>query len=508
MERSPPSAKVPVVSVCNVVIPLQIRPSYDWFLIVSGTATIVGAGPNGLAAAIVLANAGLAVEVKEAASLAGGAARSAELTLPGFLHDLGSAVHPMAVTSPFFSTLPLAEAGLHWIYPAAELAHPLDDGTAVMLERDLEATATHLGSDASAYRRLYGPLLAGWDSLRHDLLKPVGWPQHPIALARFGLLGLRSARALVDGHFEGVRARALFAGLAAHSFLPLESPISASFGLVLGVTGHAVGWPIPQGGAQSIADALVVCLQKAGGTVITGTPVRSLRGLGDLVLLDITPSQFLILGGTEIPVSFRRQLQRYRYGPGVFKVDWALSQPIPWRAKECLRAGTVHLGGTFDEIAASERAPTRGAMSDRPFVLLSQPTLFDPSRAPLGKHVAWAYCHVPNGWSGSALQAIEDQVERFAPGFRDCILARAVFNTEAMHAWNENLVGGDINGGSFAGLQFFLRPTWRQYGTPLSGVYLCSSSTPPGGGVHGMCGYWAARKALRGTLRRYKGSRA
>ena len=450
------------------------------------------------------------MEVREAASVAGGAARSAELTLPGFVHDLGSAVHPMAVASPFFSTLPLTEYGLNWISPSAELAHPLDDGTAVTLEREIGDTACQLGTDAVAYRRLYTPLLARWDGLRHDLLKPIiGWPQHPVAMARFGLLALRSARSIAHSHFKGVRARALFAGLGAHSFLPLESPISASFGLVLGVAAHAVGWPIPQGGAQSIADALVTCLQKSGGTVTTNAPVQSLRDLGDLKLphlklLDVTPRQFLSLGGEDIPPSFRRQLQRYRYGPGVFKVDWALSQPIPWRAPECLRAGTVHLGGTFDEIAASERQPAVGKVSDRPFVLLSQPTLFDPSRAPAGKHVAWAYCHVPNAWSGSALQAIESQVERFAPGFRDCILARAVFNTEAMQEWNGNLVGGDINGGSFAGLQFFLRPTWRQYGTPLPGVYLCSSSTPPGGAVHGMCGYWAARWALSG----YRGPRA
>jgi phytoene dehydrogenase-like protein len=472
---------------------------------VPGTATIVGAGPNGLSAAIVLARAGFAVEVREAASVAGGAARSAELTLPGFVHDLGSAVHPMAVASPFFSTLPLTEYGLNWISPSAELAHPLDDGTAVTLEREIGDTACQLGTDAVAYRRLYTPLLASWDGLRHDLLKPIiGWPQHPVAMARFGLLALRSARAIAHSHFKGVRARALFAGLGAHSFLPLESPISASFGLVLGVAAHAVGWPIPQGGAQSIADALVTCLQKSGGTVTTNAPVQSLRDLGDLKLLDVTPRQFLSLGGEDIPPSFRRQLQRYRYGPAVFKVDWALSQPIPWRAPECLRAGTVHLGGTFDEIAASERQPAVGKVSDRPFVLLSQPTLFDPTRAPAGKHVAWAYCHVPNAWPGSALQAIESQVERFAPGFRDCILARAVFNTEAMQEWNGNLVGGDINGGSFAGLQFFLRPTWRQYGTPLPGVYLCSSSTPPGGAVHGMCGYWAARWALSG----YRGPRA
>ncbi len=457
-----------------------------------------------MAAAIVLAKAGFAVDVREAASVAGGAARSAQLTLPGFMHDLGSAVHPMAVASPFFSTLPLAEAGLHWIYPSAELAHPLDDGTAVMLERDIQDTATQLGTDGAAYRRLFNPLLANWDGLRHDLLKAIGWPRHPIAMARFGVLGLRSARAVADSHFKGTRARALFAGLAAHSFLPLESPLSAAFGLVLGIAGHAVGWPIPQGGAQSIANALVTCLRKAGGTVTTNTPVLSLRDLRDPVLLDVTPRQLVTLGGEQIPPSFRRQLQRYRYGPGVFKVDWALSQPIPWRASECLRAGTVHLGGNFDEIAVSERAPGSGAMSDRPFVLLSQPTLFDSSRAPAGKHVAWAYCHVPNDWAGSALDAIESQVERFAPGFRECILGRAVFGTQAMQAWNANLVGGDINGGSFAGSQFFLRPTWRQYATPLRGVYLCSSSTPPGGGVHGMCGYRAAQCALR----HYKGLRA
>jgi phytoene dehydrogenase-like protein len=465
-------------------------------------AKIVGAGPNGLAAAIVLANAGFAVEVREAASVAGGAARSAELTLPGFLHDLGSAVHPLAVASPFFSTLPMAESGLHWISPPAALAHPLDDGTAVMLERDVGETAGQLGNDAAAYRRLFSPLVADWDGLRHDLLKLIGWPRHPIAMARFGLLGLRSARAIADGHFKGARARALFAGLAAHSFLPLESPVSASFGLVLGITGHAVGWPVPQGGAQSIADALVACLKKAGGTITTNARVLSLHELGhpDVTLLDVTPKQLLSLGGEEIQGIFRRQLQRYRYGPGVFKVDWALSQPIPWRAAECLRAGTVHLGGTFEEIAASERAPGLGTISDRPFVLLSQPTLFDPSRAPAGKHVAWAYCHVPNGWSGSALEAIEAQVERFAPGFCECILARAVFSPQAMQEWNENLVGGDINGGSVSGLQFFLRPTWRLYATPMKGVYLCSSSTPPGGAVHGMCGYWAAQCALKHFL--------
>jgi phytoene dehydrogenase-like protein len=473
-----------------------IHPPYDWFL-VSSTATIVGAGPNGLAAAIVLAQAGLSVNVREAAPVPGGATRSGKVTLPGFVHDLGSAVHPMAVASPFFSSLPLSEAGLTWIYPTAELAHPLEDGTAVTLERDIAATASQLGPDAAAYRTLYEPLLASWEGLRHDLLKPIGWPRHPFSLARFGLLGLRSAAGLATSRFQGIRARALFAGLAAHSFLPLESPLSASFGLVLGVAGHAVGWPIPRGGAHSIANALITCLQQAGGTVTTNAPVVSLRGLGRPVLLDITPRQLLAFSGDDFPASFRRQLERYRYGPGVFKVDWALSQPIPWRASDCLRAGTVHLGGTLEEIAASEAAPTRGASSNRPFVLLSQPTLFDPTRAPEGKHVAWAYCHVPNGWPGSALQAIEAQVERFAPGFRECILGRAVFSPGAMQTWNANLVGGDISGGSLEGSQLFFRPTRRQYATPLPGVYLCSSSTPPGSGVHGMCGYWAAKMALK-----------
>ena len=485
-------------------MPLKIPGPYDWFLIMLGLATIVGAGPNGLSAAIVLAGAGFKVEVREAAPVAGGGTRSAELTLPGFIHDLGSAVHPLAVASPFFSTLPLAEAGLHWIAPSAELAHPLDDGTAVMLERGIADTASQLGPDSGAYRRLYLPLLENWDDLRHDLLKAIGWPQHPIAMARFGLLGLGSARSIANSHFKEIRARALFAGLAAHSFLPLESPVSAAFGLVLGVAGHAVGWPIPQGGAQSIADALVACLQKAGGAVITNAPVHSLHGLGNPILLDVTPRQLLAIGGGDLPPAYHRQLERYRYGPGVFKVDWALSEPIPWRARECRRAGTVHLGGTFDEIAASERMAQTGPISDRPFVLLSQPTLFDRTRAPAGKHIAWGYCHVPNGWSGSALEAIESQVERFAPGFRECILARAIFNTQSMQTWNANLVGGDINGGSFSGMQFFLRPTWRQYATPLPGIYLCSSSTPPGGGVHGMCGYWAAQWALK----RYREPRA
>ena len=462
-------------------------------------AVVAGSGPNGLSAAIVLAQAGFAVEVREAAPIAGGATRSGELTLPGFLHDLGSAIHPMAVASPFFSSLPLSRFGLEWIWPSAQLAHPLDDGGAVLLEREVRATAAQLGEDGAAYQRVMAPLAACWEQFRHDVLKPVGWPRHPLSAARFGLAGCRSARGFANANFRGERARALFAGLAAHSFLPLESPFSAAIALVLAAAAHQGGWPLPRGGAQSIASALEACLAASGGKVVTGSRVRSLQDLQeeDLIFLDVTPRQLVALAGDALRAGFRRRLQAFRYGPGVYKMDWALSEPIPWLAPECRRAGTVHLGGTFEEIAQSERMACRGEFCSRPFVLLAQPTLFDPSRAPAGRHIAWAYCHVPNGWRGSAQQAIEDQIERFAPGFRECILMRAASGTAAMEAWNENLVGGDINGGSFAGMQLFFRPTWRLYDTSIRRVYLCSSSTPPGGGVHGMGGYWAAQRALR-----------
>jgi phytoene dehydrogenase-like protein len=463
------------------------------------SATIVGAGPNGLSAAITLAQAGFDVQVREASAVAGGATRSAALTLPGFLHDLGSAVHPLAVASPFFSTLPLREHGLEWVWPSAQVAHPLDDGTAVTLERDVADTASQLGRDAHAYRRIFAPLVAEWDDLCRGALQPIRWPKHPRIMARFGLRGIWSARAVAENNFQGERASALFAGLGAHSILSLESPMSSAIALLLGAAGHAVGWPSPRGGAYKIAGALVKCLEAAGGRVVTGARVSSFEELGepDRILFDVTPKQMLELGAKRLPPSFRRALSRFKYGPGVFKVDWALREPIPWRAKECLRAGTVHLGGTLDEIAMSERAVWRAELAARPFVLLSQPTLFDSSRAPQGKHTAWAYCHVPNGWQGSALERIEAQIERFAPGFRECVLGRAVSSPAEMQAWNENLVGGDINGGAFSVLQIVFRPTWRLYSTPLRGVYLCSSSTPPGGGVHGMCGYWAAQRALK-----------
>ena len=460
-------------------------------------AVIVGSGPNGLAAAIVLAKAGFDVQVREAAELPGGAARSGELTIPGFVHDLGSAVHPLAVASPFFSRLNLPSWGLHWIWSPAELAHPLDDGTAILLHRDVRETAAQFGSSRRSWQRIFEPLVHDWKALAESVLMPLRVPRHPVLLARFGLRAVQPASWLGNS-FDNLRARSLFAGLAAHSTLPLTAPLSSAFALILGAAGHAVGWPIPRGGAQNITDALVDILASLGGRIFTNARVGHLNDLGspDLTLCDVTPRQLLALSEGRIRTPFRRLLEQYRYGPGIYKVDGALREPIPWKATDCRQAITVHLGGTLEEITASERAPWEGAAPHKPFVLLAQPSLFDPTRAPAGKHTAWAYCHVPNGWTGSALTQIEDQVERFAPGFRDCILARATQSPSQMQAWNENLVGGDINGGAFTPTQFAFRPTWREYHTSLRGVYLCSSSTLPGGGVHGMCGYNAARTAL------------
>ncbi len=461
------------------------------------TGLVVGSGPNGLAAAIRLAQAGVDVTVHESAPIVGGATRSAALTLPGFVHDLGSAIHPMAVTSPFFSTLPLQKHGLEWVWPQAELAHPFDDGTAVIVERGVSQTSAQLGVDSSAYRTLYEPLAAKWKMLAKDVLAPLGVPHHPFLMARFGLRAVQPASLLTSSLFRNERTKALFAGMAAHSTLPLTSLISSAFGIVLGTAAHAVGWPVPRGGSQSIADALLSVFKSYGGKIALNSRIGNLDQACDVTLCDVTPRQFLSMSGNRLSTSFRQSLEKFRYGPGVFKVDWALRQPIPWKAKDCLRAATVHLGCTYEEIRESERAVNAGQLSSRPFVLLAQSSLCDPSRAPAGKHTAWAYCHVPNAFQGSALQQIEDQVERFAPGFRDCVLARAHHTTAEMHAWNENLVGGDINGGAVDWRQFIFRPTSMRYGTPLPGVFLCSSSTPPGGGVHGMCGYWAAEMALR-----------
>lgn len=467
------------------------------------SARVIGSGPNGLAAAVLLAQAGLRVEVHEAADTAGGATRSGELTLPEFIHDFGSAVHPWAVSSPFFSGLPLAQYGLQWIWPSASLAHPFDDGTAVTVERKIDETARQLGADADGYKAFYEPLVEHWPVLVSELLRPIGVPHHLRLMAQFGLNALQSCTLLANRIFRTDRARALFAGLCAHSTLPLEAFISSAFGIMLGAAAHAVGWPVAQGGSQSIANALIGLLTSKGGRVITQSRVETLSGnWSDLTLCDVTPRQFSRMAGTRLPGSYHRSLARYRYGPGVYKVDWALKEPIPWKAKECARSATVHLGGTMEEIAASERANWRREAPEHPFVLLVQPTLFDPSRAPAGRHTAWAYCHVPNGWEGSMLEKIEAQVERFAPGFQECVLARHSRNTVEMQAWDENLIGGDINGGAIDWKQFFLRPTWRRYATPLKGVYLCSSSTPPGAAVHGMCGYWAAHWALDWIVKR------
>jgi len=457
---------------------------------------IIGAGPNGLAAAIELARAGLEVTVHEAAAQIGGGARSAELTLPGFLHDVCSAVHPLAISSPCFEQYPLHTHGLEWIQPDIPLAHPLDDGSAAVMERSIDATCANLGADGEAWRRLLEPLAAGWSGLRHDVLGPQPrLPRHPFLLARFGLGGLRPARALAESTFRGPRARALFAGIAAHSVLPLETRPSAAFGLILAAAGHAAGWPIPKGGSQRISDALASYFLSIGGQIQTESRIETLPD-APIVMCDITPRQLLALAGDRFPKSFRRTLARYRYGPGVFKLDWALDAPIPWRAGVCRRAGTVHVGGTLEEIAQWESNHT-----GKPFIILTQPSLFDASRAPEGKHTAWAYCHVPNGSALDMTEAIESQVERFAPGFRSHILARHIFTPAQLEHYNPNLVGGDIGGGSVDLGQMFLRPSRWQYRTPLDGVYLCSSSTPPGGGVHGMCGYHAAARARKHRFR-------
>jgi len=464
----------------------------------SRRACVVGAGPNGLAAAIVLAQAGMQVDVLEAESTAGGAARTLELTLPGFRHDFGSAIYPLGAGSPFFLSLPLSNHGVEWIHSPAALAHPLDDGTAVMLERDLAETKISLGIDGGAWDKLMRPFVERWTEFAPEVLCPVSFaPRHPWLMARFGMVGLRSAQA-VASRFRDQRTRALFAGLAAHSFLSLDEPLSAAFAILMAVPAHAVGWPIPRGGAQSITNALCSLLSSVGGNVRTSAPVESLAALEnyDLFLCDLTPRQVVKVGGQRLSESYKRRLGRYRYGAAAFKVDYALSAPIPWKARECLRAASVHLGGSFEEIAASEKAVRNGQHTDHPFLLLAQPSLFDSSRAPAGKHTAWAYCHVPNGSKVDMLEKLEGQIERFAPGFRECVLARRIFSPADLESMDANLVGGDIGGGVMDIRQFLFRPTSRHYATSARDIYICSSSTPPGGGVHGMCGYHAAKMAL------------
>ena len=464
-------------------------------------AAIVGSGPNGLAAGITLARDGKSVLVLEAKDTIGGGTRTAELTRPGFKHDICSALHPLGVASPFFRNLPLAQYGLEWIYPTAALAHPLDDGTAVMLEGTVEQTAANLGPDAGAYRRLIGPLVNGWQGLLDDVLGPLRFPSHPVLMARFGLSALLPAATLARTAFRGERARALLAGMAAHAMLPLTSPATAAIGLILGFLAHGVGWPLARGGSQQIADSLGAHLESLGGEISTGSPVLSTRDLPQAraILFDTSPRALVEIAGDRLPAGYRDALSRFRYGPGVFKLDYALDSPIPWKAQECLRAGTVHLGGTLDEIAESEAAVWRGEHPERPYAILAQQSLFDATRAPEGKHTAWVYCHVPHGSTVDMTERVEAQIERFAPGFGDRVLALSTMNASQMEAYNPNYVGGDINAGVQDLRQFFTRPVVRvnPYTTPAQGLYLCSSSTPPGGGVHGMCGTYAARAALR-----------
>ena len=502
-------------------------------------AIVIGSGPNGLAAAITLARAGQSVLLREAAPTVGGGLRSAELTLPGFTHDICSTVHAMAGISPFFrnllqpadtaSPLPqrprnllrgvastartpshgassvgvpgtLAAVRVEFVKPPIAFAHPLDDGSAAAVYQSLDATVDSLGRDGPPYRALIEPLLNRADELFSDILGPPRWPHHPLLLARFGHRAIRSAQSLAMARFVGEPARALFAGAAAHCMLPLDWSATAAFGLVLTLAAHVTGWPVVRGGSQRLADALADYFRALGGTIETSAPVESLDSLppSRAILCDVTPRQFLSIGANQIPGGFRRRLAKFRYGPGVFKMDWALSAPIPWSAAACRQAGTVHLGGTLAEIAAAEAAPWRGEHAGRPYVLLVQPTLMDPTRAPPGKHIAWGYCHVPNGSTIDMTERIESQIERFAPGFRDCILARHTFRTDELERHNPNLIGGDINGGAANLAQLFTRPIaqWNPYATPLKNVYLCSSSTPPGGGVHGMCGYFAAMSSL------------
>ena len=464
-------------------------------------AVVVGSGPNGLAAAITLAQMGHSVLVIEARPTIGGGLRSAPLTLPGFTHDVCSAIHPLAIASPFFRSLDLKPHGLEWIQPEIPLAHPLDDGTAVLLQRSVRETAEHLGGDGLAYRRLLEPLVRNMNALLEDVLAPPRFPQHPVITARFGLRALQSAHGLATRKFREEPARALLAGLAAHGVLPLESTLSSAAGLLLGAAGHAYGWPLPRGGAQRLANAMADYLRTLGGDVATDWTVASLRELpaARVVLLDVTPSQLDQIAGDVLPAHYRRNLLRFRHGPGVFKVDWALSAPAPWRAADCAKAATVHVGGTLGEVSSAERAAFQGDTNQRPFVLVVQPSLFDPSRAPPGQHTLWGYCHVPHGLTADMTEQIEAQIERFAPGFRGLVLARHTMAPADFNRYNANYVGGDITGGIMDLRQVLARPVFSRcpYAVPAANLFLCSSSTPPGPGVHGMCGYHAARAAMR-----------
>jgi phytoene dehydrogenase-like protein len=468
-------------------------------------AVVVGAGPNGLAAAITLAQAGRSVIVYEAKDSVGGGTRSAELTLPGYVHDVCSAIHPLGLSSAFFRRLGLEKYGLEWIQPDLPLAHPFDDGTAAALHSSIADTAETLGRDGKKYIRSMAPLVDNWEKLLAEFLGPLRLPRHPLIMARFGLQAIQPAAFLARHTYAGERGRGFFAGLAAHSIMSLDKPATSAFGLMLGMLGHAVGWPLPRGGSQQIANALAALLESLGGKIVTGREIKTIEELpqAQVILFDVTPQQLIAIAGDRLPEGYRRSLKKYRYGPGVFKVDWALDGPIPWQAEACRRAGTVHVGGTLAEIAAGEKTVWQGNHPEHPFILVAQQSLFDNSRAPEGKHTVWAYCHVPNGSTVDMTGVIAAQIERFAPGFQELILAKHSLTAAEMQSYNANYIGGDINGGVQDLLQLWTRPVARPvpYSTPDPQLYLCSSSTPPGGGVHGMCGYFAAQAVLKRVFR-------
>ena len=465
-------------------------------------AVVIGSGPNGLAAAIVLAQQNWSVQLIEGKETVGGGVRSAELTLPGFTHDICSAIYPLSLASPFIRSLPLEDFGLEWIHPSIPVAHPLDNGSAVILEHTLDETIRRLGNDGKRYHNLVKPFVDNWENLVEDLLGPLPVPpKHPFLLVRFGIQAIRSAQELANHIFRGEEARAVFAGNAAHSILPLSHFGTAAAGLLLGIFAHTVGWPMVRGGSQNLSDAMLAYFKSLGGEVITGMQITHLGQIppASAILFDVTPQGLIKIAGEQLPSGYRSRLERFRYGSGVFKIDYALTEPVPWQAPEISLAATVHIGGTMEEIAASELDAWRGKHAEKPFVLFVQQSNFDPSRAPQGKHTAWAYCHVPHGSTIDMTSRIEAQIERFAPGFRDTILARHTLNAQEIESYNPNYIGGDIIGGVQDLRQQYFRPTisMTPYRTPLDGIFLCSSSTPPGGGVHGMAGFHAAQTVMR-----------
>lgn len=464
-------------------------------------AVVVGSGPNGLSAAVRLAQEGLKVAVLEAKSTIGGGTRTQELTEPGFLHDVCSAVHPTAASSPFLKTLGLEDYGLEYIHPEIPYAHPLDDGEAAVAYKSLEQTITHLGEDGKAYQKVFAEFVQHWEYLSEDIFGTLRIPKHPLLMARFGWYGFFSADLFTSTFFKSDKAKALFAGCAAHSIIPLNKAFTASFGLVLGSSAHAVGWPVAKGGSFAITNSLAKLFKSIGGTIVTDHEVKILDDIpsSKTILFDLTPQQINNIAGDKLPNKYKSGLKEYQYGPGTFKIDWALSEPVPWENEACRKAGTLHIGGTFKEIAASEEAAWSGNYSEKPYVLVSQPSLFDETRAPKDKHTLWAYCHVPNGSTKDMTNIIENQIERFAPGFKDIIISKHTYNSAEMQVYNNNYIGGDINGGAQIAKQLFGRPVlkWDPYKIPAGGMYICSSSTPPGGGVHGMSGFHAAQSVLR-----------